>query len=143
MASVRVNHDLRRPRRSKKWCCKKSGYGSPETFAITCPSSTKFVLLYSQSVPGAKASGLPAIVEMMRSGEDGVGSIMLKFGTSVNPTMPDVCVSRLRRVTCDACGARGRYLERLSSTFSLPCCCSSMMAAAVNCLVTEPMANEV
>src|SRR6478735_8725005 len=54
--------------------------------------------------------------------------------------MPEVCVSNCLIVTvCPPVSKSGKYLAIESSRPILPCSCSFMIAAAVNCLVTEPM----
>ena len=46
-------------------------------------------------------------------------------------------------IGCHAGGTSAMYFEIGSSSFSLPRSCKSRMAAAVNCLVTEPSLNRV
>ena len=60
-------------------------------------------------------------------------------GISVYPLIPDVWLSSWRIGILCPCVSNFTYFVTSSSRLSFPCSTSCMIAAAVNCLVTEPI----
>src|SRR4029077_1164842 len=92
---------------------------------------------YEYFAPGAKSSGCSSISRISESrGRDSKNERCGKYGS------PEECERSCASVSPRvAGGASGRKRPRLSETASFPSASSARIAAAVNCLESEPSRN--